>query len=111
MNTEVAQTHSAETGPVEHQHPGPGRYVTIAVILGVITGVEVLVYYQPSIRPVIVPILAILSALKFALVAMFFMHLRYDSRLFSMVFVGPLVLAASIMVAVLSIFHGMILGI
>ncbi|HLZ08264.1 MAG TPA: cytochrome C oxidase subunit IV family protein [Chloroflexota bacterium] len=111
MNTEVSSPHSADTGVVEHAHPGPGRYVTIAVILGLITGAEVLVYYQPSVRPVIVPILGILSALKFALVVLFFMHLRYDSRLFSMVFVGPLVLAASIMVAVLSIFHGMILGI
>ena len=30
MNPEGVTPHSTETGPVEHQHPGPGRYVTIA---------------------------------------------------------------------------------
>jgi cytochrome c oxidase subunit 4 len=58
-----------------------------------------------------VPILMIMSALKFALVVMFFMHLRYDNRLFSMAFVGPLALASAVMVAVLSIFHRVLLGV
>jgi cytochrome c oxidase subunit 4 len=107
MKTEVAPTHS-DTG--EHKHPGPGRYVAVAVILAIITGIEVLVYYQPSIKPILVPIL-MMSALKFALVVMFFMHLRYDNRLFSMAFVGPLALASAVMVAVLSIFHRVLLGV
>jgi cytochrome c oxidase subunit 4 len=108
MNTEVAPAHSATT---EHKHPGPGRYVAVAVILALITGIEVLVYYLPSVKPVLVPILFIMSALKFALVVMFFMHLRYDNRLFSMAFVGPLVLASAVMVAILSIFHRVLLGV
>ena len=111
MNTEVVPAHSADTGVAEHKHPGPGQYVVVAVILALITGVEVLVYYQPSIKPIIVPVLMSMSAIKFIMVVMFFMHLRYDNRLFSMAFVGPLALAASVMIAVLSIFHRVLLGI
>jgi cytochrome c oxidase subunit 4 len=46
----------------------------------------------------------VLSATKFALVAMFYMHLRYDARLFSGLFVGGLALALTVFLAVLSLF-------
>lgn len=111
MNTDIAHEPVVETHAAEHKHPGPGRYVQIAIILAVITGIEVLVYYQPSIRPILAPILIIMSAIKFALVVMFFMHLRYDNRLFSISFVGPLGLAATVIIAVLLIFHRVLLGI
>ena len=111
MNTEVVSAHAPDTGAVEHKHPGQGQYVLVAAILAVITGIEVLVYYQPSIKPILVPVLMGMSAIKFAMVVMFFMHLRYDSRLFSMAFVGGLALAAAVMIAVLSIFHRVLLGI
>ena len=52
----------------------------------------------------IIPILVVLSAAKFALVAMFYMHLRYDAKLFSGLFVGGLVLAVAIGLALLGLF-------
>jgi cytochrome c oxidase subunit 4 len=48
-----------------------------------------------------VPLLLLLSAGKFALVAMFYMHLKQDHKLFSGVFVFPLIIAAFIIVALI----------
>jgi cytochrome c oxidase subunit 4 len=56
------------------------------------------------LKPMLAPILLTLSALKFALVAMFYMHLKFDNRLFSWVFVGPLCFAAAIILALLALF-------
>ncbi|TFG46769.1 MAG: hypothetical protein E4H41_01090 [Gemmatimonadales bacterium] len=50
------------------------------------------------------PILIILSAAKFALVAMFYMHLKQDSKIFSGLFVFPLIIAAIVIVALLLLF-------
>jgi hypothetical protein len=49
-------------------------------------------------------VLLTLSALKFALVAMFYMHLTFDHRLFSWVFVVPMCFAAAIILALLALF-------
>ena len=46
----------------------------------------------------------ILSGAKFALVAMFYMHLRYDAKLFSALFVGGLVLAFGVGISLLALF-------
>ena len=80
--TTVQEAHARE-----HPHPEPREYVQIAIILAVITSVEVVIYYIPALRGVLVPILLILSILKFALVAMWFMLLRFYSRLFAVLFV------------------------
>ncbi len=47
------------------------------------------------------PLLLLLSAAKFALVAMFYMHLKQDHRLFTGVFVFPLIIATVIIVALM----------
>ena len=70
----------------------------------VITVVEVAVYYVPAMKPALVPTLLILSALKFALVAMFYMHLKFDHRLFSWLFVVPMLIAMSVIVALMKLF-------
>ena len=79
-----------------HAHPGAKAYVGIAVVLTVITAIEVAVFYVPAMKPMLVPTLLVLSALKFALVAMFYMHLKFDHRLFSSMFVLGFILAVSI---------------
>ena len=80
-------------------------YLMIGVILTVITAAEVAVFYIPALHPVMVPILLTLSAGKFALVVMFYMHLRFDSRIFSGVFVAPLCLAILVVIALIVLFH------
>ena len=98
--SEHAPAHHVE----EHSHPGPRTYVVVGVILAVITGVEVWAYTVESIRPVLVPILLALSAAKFALVVGFYMHLRFDHPLFTGIFGFGLVVAASVITALLFLF-------
>ena len=96
----------SEHGSTAHEtnHPGAKEYLGIAVILTVITAVEVAIFYIPSMKAVLVPSLLVLSALKFALVAMFYMHLKFDARLFSWLFVLPMILMAGIVIALLRLF-------
>jgi len=44
-----------------------------------------------------------MSAAKFALVVLFFMHLRYDSRALTALFVAPLALATGLIVALMTL--------
>jgi cytochrome c oxidase subunit 4 len=85
----------------EHAHPGPLEYVKIAFILAVVTAIEVAIYYIPTVRPYIAPLLIVLSALKFGLVALWFMHLKFDSRLFRRLFITGIILAFAVFAIVL----------
>ena len=85
-------------------HPTPRTYAKIAAILGVITAVEVGIFYIEAIKDLLVPIFIVLSAVKFALVAMFYMHLKFDERLFSVLFVGGLILASIVILALMTLF-------
>ena len=102
----AAAEHAA--GPVHRQgaHPGPAEYIKIGLTLAVITAVEVAVYYVDALEDVLIPILIVLSALKFSLVVMWFMHLKFDNRLFSTFFVGGLILVAALFVVVLATLGG-----
>ncbi|MFC1530942.1 cytochrome C oxidase subunit IV family protein [Gemmatimonadota bacterium] len=83
----------------ELAHPSNRTYVLVAAILGAITAVEVAVFYLEALRPALVPILLTLSAAKFTMVVGFFMHLKFDSRLYRALFVGPLIVAIAVMMA------------
>lgn len=100
---EAHETHG--TDAAERAHPGWRTYVLIGAILSVITAAEIAVFYIPAMRPVLVPILLVLSGTKFALVVMFYMHLRFDSRVFSGVFLAPFGLAVFVVVALIVLFH------
>ncbi|MEK7681750.1 MAG: cytochrome C oxidase subunit IV family protein [Chloroflexota bacterium] len=100
-----AQGLPAHTDTSEHKHPGPGKYILVGAALVMLTATEVAVYYIEALRGVLVPILLVLSAAKFALVVLFYMHLKFDSRLFSGLFFGGLALAASLMLALLLLFR------
>lgn len=91
----------------ERAHPSPGRYTAIALILAVITALEVAVVYIDFLRAVMVPILVVMSATKFAMVAMFFMHLRFDNRIFSTLFVSGIILAAAMILVLLILFRAL----
>jgi caa(3)-type oxidase subunit IV len=107
-------THSADT---EHSHPTAGLYFKVGLVLFVLTALEVGLYeitygerasgFAQTIKPLFVPLLLLLSAAKFALVAMFYMHLKQDSKLFSGVFVFPLIIATFVILAliVLQAYH------
>jgi cytochrome c oxidase subunit 4 len=85
-------------------HPTSARYIAIALILAAITIVEVVIVYLDFLSPVLLPLLAVLSIAKFAMVVMYFMHLKFDDRLFSVLFVGGLLLATGVLVALMTLF-------
>jgi cytochrome c oxidase subunit IV len=101
-------SHDAEgnASPPHHAHPDWGTYKWVALILTLITGLEVWIYYIPAFTKtnLFVPTLLILSAVKFTIVVMFYMHLKYDAKLFRALFVGPLTLAAFTIVGLLFLF-------
>ncbi|MGH2393074.1 MAG: cytochrome C oxidase subunit IV family protein [Gemmatimonadota bacterium] len=99
----MAENPAREAAP-EGGHASRSTYWIIALILGIITVLEVAVFYVPAVRGVIVPVLLVLSAAKFVLVAMFFMHLRYDSPVLTLVLSGGLVVAAAIVIAMMFLF-------
>lgn len=90
----------------EAQHPGPAKYALIAVVLSVITLIEFWAFYVEWLRTtgIFMPMLVILSAIKFYLVAMFYMHLKFDHGIFTKLLVGGIILAGCIMLALLSLF-------
>ncbi|MFQ5933046.1 MAG: cytochrome C oxidase subunit IV family protein [Dehalococcoidia bacterium] len=88
----------------EPAHPTALTYIKIATILAVITAVEVAVFYIDFLEPAFLGIFLVLSAVKFTLVVLFYMHLKFDSRLFSRFFVGGLLLAAAVLISLLALF-------
>jgi cytochrome c oxidase subunit 4 len=100
MTNEPHTTMTAHEPTSAHDHATIRTYVIVAAILTAVTGLEFGVIYVRRLAPILFPLLLTLSAGKFALVVMFFMHLRYDSRVLTFLFVAPLVLAVVIAVAV-----------
>lgn len=103
--------HAPAAAHQEHSHPSAGIYAKVGLVLFVLTALEVGLYEMTygehsgslghAIEPFFVPLLLLLSAAKFALVAMFYMHLKQDHRLFSGVFVFPLTIAVIVVVSVI----------
>ncbi len=87
-------------------HATTATYLRIAAILVMITLIEVGVFYVPTFQAVLVPLLLVLSAVKFSLVVMFYMHLKFDNRFFAFLFGGPLLLGVAVVVSLLFIFYG-----
>ena len=83
-------------------HPDAAEYVKVGVILAVITAVEVAIYYIDALAGALLVILLTLSAAKFVLVALWFMHLRFDNRLLTIAFSGAMLLVAALFAIVLS---------
>ena len=98
----------AEDVHEEDHHPEPRQYVFIAVVLGIVTAIEVGIFYVKAIAEsfIFIPSLLILAVIKFAMVVMWFMHLKFDHRLFRRLFITGLVLAVIVFAIVLATFFG-----
>jgi cytochrome c oxidase subunit 4 len=79
-------------------------YVQIAMLLAVITGVEIVAVYLPFAKWVLITALVVLSAVKFMFVIFYFMHLRWDKAFCTILFFIGLVLAGGTMWALLALF-------
>ena len=71
---------------VHRSHPTPAMYWGIALFLGVITAIEIAVPSISALDPIKVPLLWALAAVKFFTVVGFFMHLRYEKKLYKTLF-------------------------
>ena len=78
----------------ENHHPTPKQYVQIAIILGILTAIEVALYYTEEVVGVFTdPLLIILAISKFIVVVGWFMHLRFENKLENRFFAGGMILA------------------
>ena len=78
-------------------------YIRIAVILAAITGLEVSTYYV-DFGVLFLPALLIMMVIKFVMVVSYFMHLKFDNKMFSFLFYAGLVLAVGVYAAFLATF-------
>ncbi|MBW8825371.1 MAG: cytochrome C oxidase subunit IV family protein [Acidobacteria bacterium] len=83
-----------------HAHPSDLQYVYVALFLGVVTGAEIVLGYRHP-NALIIGSLLTLMVIKFATVALWFMHLRFDSLLFRRFFLTGILLAAGVYIAIM----------
>jgi len=88
-------------------HPDPVQYVMVAVVLVVITGIEIGVSYLEGSIPngLIVTLLLVMAFVKFFLVASWFMHLRTDQPVFRRFFILGSIAAVVLYAIVLLMLH------
>ncbi|HWH31096.1 MAG TPA: cytochrome C oxidase subunit IV family protein [Egibacteraceae bacterium] len=88
----------------EHDsHPGVGQYIEIGAILALLTAIEVSLFFADIASAVEVPALLFLTVLKFVLVILWFMHLRFDHKVFRRLFFTGVALAGVVFSVVLVI--------
>src|SRR5476651_466636 len=79
-------------------------FVQIAMLLAVITGVEIVMVYLPFMKWLLVSGLVVLSIVKFMFVIFYFMHLRWDKPFCTILFFIGLVLAVGTVAALIQLF-------
>jgi len=102
---------TSHEGQHDARHPTFKQYALVAVILFSVTIVEFLLIWDRAgisddLGASKIPLLVILSAFKFAIVIMFYMHLKYDAKLFSTVFLAGLALAFIIGITLIGLSFG-----
>ena len=104
--TEIEHSEAPNDAEEEHDHPSDNKYIQIAIILGVITALEVATYFFEGMPGyILIPLLMIMMVIKFFYVAAWFMNLRFDSPLFTKFFVAGLVLATVVYAIALTVFE------
>jgi len=97
--TTVTETHADA-----HEHGmSDAGYIKIAIILALITGLEVSTYYI-DFGPLFMPALLTMMVVKFVMVVSYFMHLKFDSKIFSFLFYTGLGLALFVYIMALATF-------
>ncbi len=92
--------------PSIHTHEGKFHlFIQIAMLLAVITGLEIIIVYLPVAKRIVVASLVVLSLVKFLFVIFAFMHLRWDRRFCTILFFIGLLLAALTGWALLALFN------
>jgi cytochrome c oxidase subunit 4 len=95
---------SPEPGVEEH-YPSEWEYIRVALILFAITMAEVGIYYVSGAAHAVVTLMLFMMVAKFTLVALYFMHLRFDSKLFRRLFTTGIILAIAVYMIALTSLH------
>ncbi|HSK95410.1 MAG TPA: cytochrome C oxidase subunit IV family protein [Euzebyales bacterium] len=94
----------SDTNHDEHaHHPDASQYIIIGIILAVLTAIEVAISFASVPTQIGIPALIALTVLKFVLVVLWFMHLRFDSGWFRRLFVFGLLLGLIVYAAAISL--------
>jgi cytochrome c oxidase subunit IV len=86
---------------VEAKKSHRGTYILVFVALAVLTALEVTVTYLPIPR---IPVLIPLALIKASLVALFYMHLKFDKKVFSVVFIMGLLMGVGLILSLIALF-------
>ena len=109
MEQTEATEHEVTTTPPHAErwarHPSPKEYVRIAIVLAIVTAAEVAIYYVDAMRDWLIPLLILFAIIKFSLVALWFMHLKFDARTYARFFVMGIAGALTLYIAVLLMFR------
>ena len=105
MSTTTAATHEHDTDAHDdHQHGlSDIGYIKVAIVLAVLTAIEVSTYYV-DFGPFFMPVLIILMVVKFFIVVSYFMHLKFDSKVFTWLFYSGVFLAVGVYATFLATF-------
>ena len=96
----AAPAEGAAAHPTAHRYTSP---VIVFVVLTITTVIEVALTIIPGIpHEAIVPVLLALSFVKASLVALYYMHLRYEKLIYGLIFVAPAAFALFLVVVLLS---------
>jgi cytochrome c oxidase subunit 4 len=105
MSDTATATEVDEHADDHGDHASDTLYIQIALGLAVLTGMEVAWPYIVDDGPILMWPLLIVMAIKFVIIAAFFMHLKFDSKILTRVFYSGLFLAVGVYVAALCTFR------
>lgn len=99
---------SHDTHDEGHGHPSDWEYIKVAIILAILTAIEVFTYFE-SVHQLshtaLIIVLIVLMVLKFIYVGAWFMHLKFDKPILRNIFMSGLVLALLVYLAMLTAFR------
>ena len=96
--------HNLVTASVHAEHKSTSYYVLVALVLAGLTALETSTYWV-DFGPLFMPALLIMMTIKFFMVVLLFMHLKFDNRLFSVLFYAGLFLAVFVYIVALATFR------
>jgi cytochrome c oxidase subunit IV len=103
MSTDTAT--AAHEAHDEHGHEfGFASAIKVAIFLGIVTALETATHFW-DFGAIAEPMIIVLMIIKFAVVVAYFMHLKFDNKIFSYLFVAGVVLAISVYMALLVTFN------
>ncbi len=95
---------SGHGGASHDGHPSAKQYIRIGIVLAVLTGLEVWLSYSGITGALLITALLGAAMLKFVLVVLWFMHLRFDDRRYARFFLMGLAGAVTLYLVVLMVF-------